>query len=148
MLNKRKILILLCVFAIVVGFAISSVSSVEAASKTVKIKDSISGTTVKIGGGDRIGTFYVSKKGSYVDITLREIGKYYPKSHTITKAKVKISKKVKVRMMSERTGKIKTKTYTKYRTISSYQEGLSFWHRATIPKGWKPIKATVYYTRY
>lgn len=127
-MNKKRILILLFVFTVAMGFTMASVSSVDAAKKTVKFKNS--GTkNVKIGHGDNIGLYYSVYGTQYPSRTL-EISvwssNYYPKYYKMTKAKVYFKKT---------NGKTVTRTYNGQYIMKK------------VPKGWKPIKAVVYYKR-
>lgn len=57
-MNKKKILILTLLFVTVAGFTLTPVS---AASKTVRIKDSLMRTEKNITKGDKITDLYYSK---------------------------------------------------------------------------------------
>jgi len=136
-MNKRKILILLFVFTIAVGFAMASVSSVDAAKKTVKIKDSGGYPySASIGKGDKVSVMYSSGYNiQYGKSRLMVIGIWgghgpWGKYHYITKAKVTFKKS---------NGQLTTKTYK----FKKSQQRYEICRQA--PKGWKPIKAKIYY---
>jgi len=156
-MNKKRILILLFVLTIAVGFTMTSVSSVSAAKKTMKFKDN-NFAHKNIGGGDRINLFSAGGNGNFwgfdVDISIQNLKSPYNPKHKLTKAKVKFVKKTKVQMMSERTGKIKTKWKTKYmtKTFKAKKNGMGSWSITNyapnrVSKGWKPYSAVIYYKK-
>jgi hypothetical protein len=127
-MNKRKVLILLIIFTIIVGFAIASVSSVSAASKTVKFKTG-DFKNYKLGKGDYVGAMYSLKGSQYPSrsvVIQVWSSNYYPKYYKMTKAKVYFKKS---------NGETVTRTYKGQYIMKK------------VPKGWKPIKAVVYYKR-
>lgn len=87
---------------------------------------------MKIGGGDALLAYY-NRKSSFISIELRGVDEWYEKTQILTKAKVKFAKK--------------TGTYTRYLT-KTYNSNGPRWGSEYAPKGWKPIKATVYYKWY
>ncbi len=134
MFNKRKVLILFVIFTIAVGFTIASVSSVNAAKKTVNFKE---GQIINknLGNNVYLGALFSGKysgkwKNEYFNHFKKNEIKiwisYYPKHYKMTKAKVYFKKT---------NGKIVSKTY-KGSYISK-----------KVPYGWKPKKAVIYYKR-
>lgn len=128
MINKRKILILLFILTIAVGFTIASVSSVEAASKAVKFKTN-DFKSYKLGKGDYIGAMYSLNGGQYPSKTIvleLSSSNYYPKYYKMTKAKVYFKKS---------NGQTVYKVYNGYYVTKK------------VHKGWKPKKAIIYYKK-
>lgn len=165
-MNKRKILILLLVFTIAVGFTMTSVSSVSAAQKTAKFKD-MGHVFKKIGNGDSICFFSAGKYMAdwnfdfAIDIRSVSTGSsdYPNKKHALTKAKVKFAKKVKVKYRVN--GKIKTKWKNKYtnKTFKAkntrgtylgkkyFESEIINYAPNRVGNGWKPYSAVVYYKK-
>jgi len=152
-ISKRKILILLFILTIVVGFAMASVSSVSATKKTAKFKDTTH-IFKNIGYGDTICLFSAGKYGYNwnfdfaIDIRrYNHNGDFIPK-HALTKAKIKFVKKEKVKYRVN--GKIKTKWKNKYmaKTFKADKYGDIINHPPNrVGNGWKPYSAVVYYKK-
>ena len=136
-MNKRKILLLLICFVIVVGIATQSINA-KTYSKSVKFKDSPNYPVNKyIGKKNYISTFYDSKfsiqhnKKRTMIVTIFNINDFEaPSKYKLISAKIKFTKKIK--------GKTKTNSKT-------YKPNKNGFIDRQSPKGWKPISAVVKY---
>ncbi|MEA4957538.1 hypothetical protein SDC9_30529 [bioreactor metagenome] len=136
-MKTKKIIILLMLFVAILGFTMTTVTSADAASKTVGIKSHPNyGTSKYIGKGDYAFTYYNKKysaqagKSRYLSISIVN-NNYYPytKYYKMTKTKV---------YFKTTAGKILVKNYkaNKYGSVSK-----------VVPKSMNPYKAIVYYKK-